>query len=144
MTLQGRKTLTGALKGVSYEDYESLKQTALRVDTVEAEKNKAVKRARAERDKEKARADAAEEKAAKAEKRAKEALSEKPPMKMQIENVELRHRLENIERWLKKLLRFIPEHFKVVINKILRNEDPFPQEQRREQSQDHGMGGVEM
>ena len=120
-----------------------MKQTALRVDTVEAERDKAVKKARAERDKEKARADAAEEKAAKAEKRTRGALEERPSVKMQIENVELKHRLENIERWLKKLVMVIPEQFKAIVNNIIYNRDPFPQEQRQGQKQDREMGDIE-
>jgi len=137
--LKGKKTLTGALKGVTFDEYENLKQTAMRVDTVEAERDRAVKKARAERDKEKERADAAEEKAAKAIKRAKEAMTESPSVKMQIENVELKHRLENIERWLKRLIKLIPEQFKAIVNKILHNQDPFPQERRQSQEQDRGM-----
>ena len=142
--LKGKKTLTGALRGVSYEEYENLKKTASRVDTVEAERNKAVKRAQSERDKAIERAKTAENKVAAAEQRARDAITESPPMKMQIENVELRHRLENIERWLKKLVSLIPEQFKTIVNNILRNRDPFPQEQQQSQRQDRGRGGMQM
>jgi len=139
LALQGKKTLTGALKGVTFDDYKNLRETALRVGKVDAERDRAVKRAIAEKDKEKARADAAEAKVAKAEKRARDAMDERPSLKTQLENAEMKHRLENIERWLKRLVTLIPEPFKAIINKILRNEEPFPQERRQSREHDRGM-----
>jgi len=144
LDLKGKKTLTGALKGVTFEDYANLRETALRVGKVDAERDRAVKKAIAERDKEKDRADAAEKKVAAAEKRARDAMDDRPSVKMMLENVELKHRLENIERWLKKLVSLIPEQFKTIVNKILRNQEPFSQEQRRSREHDRGMGGMEL
>ena len=43
--LEGRKTLTGALKGVSYTEFEALKRTAERVDEMAAEVDRANARA---------------------------------------------------------------------------------------------------
>jgi seryl-tRNA synthetase len=121
------------------KDYESLRQTAMRVDTVEAERDRAIKRARVERNKEKERADTAEEKAVKAEKRAKEAMTESPSVKMQIENVELKHRLERVERWLQRFIQLIPEQYQPVVNNILRDRDPFGQERWQRQERDRGI-----
>jgi len=100
----------------------------MRVDTVEAERDRAVKRARAERDKEKARADAAEEKAANAEQIAKEAISKRPPVKMQIENAWLKKRVERIEGWLQQLISIIPDPFRAFIRNVLSDKEPFNQE----------------
>lgn len=135
--LKGQRTITGALKGVTFDEYEALRRTARRVGKVDAEKADALKQVKAAEE----RAAAAEENARQSEKRAKEALTESPSVKMQIENVELRHRLERIERWLKKLLAIIPEQFRSIINNILRNREPFP-EQRQGQRQDRDRGGM--
>lgn len=124
MSMKGQKTLTGALKGVSYDDYEALRRTAQRVGKVDAEKDKAVKRA-----------EAAEKKAAAAEEKAKQALTEKPSMKMQMENASLRARLERMERRLKQLLDFLPEQLRAAVHNILGDRDPL----RRGQSKDRGM-----
>lgn len=43
--LEGRKTLTGALKGVKYTEFEALKRTAERVDELSLERDQAVARA---------------------------------------------------------------------------------------------------
>jgi hypothetical protein len=125
IALKGRKTLTGALKGVSYEDYESLRKTARQVKKVEVEKNKAIKRA-----------ESAERRAAVAEEKAKNTLQEKPSLKMQTENAELKGRLSRIENWLTRLLNFIPEQFRIFINNILRDRDPFKQEQQYKRDRD--------
>lgn len=120
--LNGKKTLTGALKGVSYEDYEALKRTAKRIDTVDAERNRAIKRA-----------EVAEKQAAAASQKAKDAMTETPSMKMQMENATLKARLRRVESWLQKLMEHIPEQLRVVIDNILRDRDPFRQQKRNRQ-----------
>jgi len=131
IALKGQKTLTGALKGVSYEDYEALRRTAQRVGKVDAERDKAIERVKA-----------AEKKAAAAEERAKQALNEKPSMKMQMENVTLRAKLDRMEKRLKQLLNYIPEQIRAAVQNILHDRDPFHREQQ-EHKQDRGMGGME-
>ena len=124
-SLKGQKTLTGALKGVSYKEYESLKLTASHVKQMETERDKAISRMKA-----------SEKQTLEAEERAKEALNEKPSMQMRIENAQMKARIERIETWLKKLLEQLPERFKGFIQNILRDREPFNQEQR--QNRDHG------
>jgi hypothetical protein len=85
--LKGKKTLTGALKGVTYEEFKSLQKTASHV-----------KRVRAERDREKARADAAEKQVAKVEEMAKQALTRSPSWEMRTKNSSLQTRLERMEK----------------------------------------------
>jgi len=125
MSLKGKKTLTGGLKGVSYVEYESLRQTARRVNRVEAERDKAMVRAKA-----------AEQRAAAAEEKAKRNLKESPALKMQMENASLKARLKRIEDWLTRLLSFIPEQLRGMVNNILRDRDPFEQEQRQKPVQE--------
>jgi len=124
--MNGKKTLTGALKGVSYEDFESLKKTAQHVKRVEAERDKAIGMIKT-----------SEKKAVEAEEKAEQALNERPPMKMQMENVQLKARLGRIESWLQRLLNYLPEQFRAMINNILHDREPFKSEQR--QKQDRGM-----
>jgi chromosome segregation ATPase len=123
--LKGRKTITGALKGVGYQDYESLRLTAKHVKKMESERDKANERAKA-----------AEGKIAAAEQRVRQAQNEKPSMKMQMENATLKRRLERIEGWLRRLVEYLPEQLRVAVNNILRDQDPFKREQR--QHQDRG------
>ena len=103
VSLNGQETISGALKGVNLEDYEVLQRTAWRVSTVDAEREKVVKRA-----------EAAEKQAAATEARAKQAMEEKPPMKLQMENAQFSGRLEHMERRLRKTLDLIPEQLKVL------------------------------
>ena len=130
--LKGKKTITGALKGVSYEDYINIQQTAMRVGKVDTEKDKAVERAKA-----------AERQAAAAEERARKAQNEKPSMMLQIEYAKLRSRLERIEGWLTRLLDFLPSHFRDIVKNILRDRDPFKQERGQRREYDRGIGGME-
>ena len=126
VALNGKKTFTGALKGVSYEDFESLKKTAQHVKRVEAERDRAVTLIKA-----------AEKKAAVAEKKVEQALDERPPMKMRMENAELKHRLSRIESWLQQLLSYLPEQLREMVSNILCDRDPFKSERR--QKRDRGM-----
>ena len=125
IAINGKKTITGALKGVSYEEYESLKKTAEHVKRVEAERDKAVKRIKT-----------AEKRAATAEERAEEAMDESPPMKMRFENIELKQRLGRIESWLQKLLYILPERLRNFVNDILHDRDPFKQEYRQDRNRE--------
>ena len=125
IAMNGKKTLTGALKGVSYEDFESLKKTAQHVKRVEAERDKAISMIKT-----------SEKKAAEAEERAKQALNEKPSLKVVMENAKLTARLGRMESWLQKLLNYLPEQFRVMINNILHDREPFKPEQRQRRDMD--------
>ena len=122
--LKGKKTITGGLKGVSYTEYESLKKTARHVRRVEAERDKAI-----------ARAESAEQRVKAAEEKAEQAQKEKPSLKLQMENVQLKGRLGRMENWLTRLLNFIPEQLRAIIQNILQDRDPFKQEQQRSKKQ---------
>ena len=126
--MNGKKTLTGALKGVSYEDFESLKKTAQHVKRVEAERDKAIRIIKT-----------SEKKAAEAEERAEQALNERPPMKMRMENVQLKSRLERVESWLRQVLNILPEPLRVIIDNILHDRDPFKPEQRQKRDREMDM-----
>ena len=125
-SLKGQKTFTGALKGVSYTEYESLKMTASHVNQMEKERDKAISRIRA-----------AEKQAAEAEERAKRALNERPPMQMKMENAKLQVRINRIENWLKILLEMLPEKFKGYIQNMILDREPFSQEQRQKRDRGH-------
>jgi hypothetical protein len=122
--LKGTKTITGALKGITYADYEALRRTAQRVGNVDAERDAALKRAAS-----------ADQRAAVAEERARQAQTEKPSVKLTMENGKLRARLDRIEGWLTRLLDFLPEQFRTLVQNILRDRDPFQQRQDRQQPQ---------
>ena len=123
--LKGKKTLTGGLKGVSYTEYESLKKTARHVRRVEVERDKAIKRA-----------ESAEKRVQAAEEKAEQAEKEKPSLKLQMENVRLKGRLGRIESWLTRLLNYIPEQIRAIVQNILQDRDPYRQEEQRNMGQD--------
>ena len=123
--LKGQKTLTGALKGVSYTEYESLKLTAGHVEQMERERDKAISRIAA-----------AEKEVAEAEERAKQALTEKPSLRVVMENAKLTAKLGRIEKWLQQLLNILPEQFKGYIQNILNDREPY--HQQRGQNRDRG------
>lgn len=111
-SMKGEKTFTGALKGVSYDDYEALRRTARRVDKADTEKDKAIERAKV-----------AEEKA---EKKIAQAMNERASVKMQMENAGLQGKIERMEERLKQVLNFVPEKIRNAIQRILRDQDPDP------------------
>ena len=126
MSLKGQKGLTGALKGVSYKEYESLKLTASHVKDMETERDKAISRIHA-----------AEKQAVAAEERVREAMTEKPSVKVQMENAKMKAKLGRIEKWLQQLLNILPEPFRGFIQNILLDREPYRQEQP--QKRDRGI-----
>lgn len=112
-SLGGKKTLTGGLRGVEYSDYEALKRTAAKVDTVEREHDIAV-----------ARAVTAENRVAIAENKAETALRDSPSARLQFENVNLLGRLERMERRLRELLKLLPTQVQAFIHSILNDREP--------------------
>ena len=94
MSLKGRNGFTGALKGVSCAEYESLKLAASHVHQMETERDRAISRIRA-----------AEKQAAEAQEIAKQAQNEKPLVMVTIENANLKARIGRVEKWLKILLK---------------------------------------
>jgi len=125
IALKGQKTLTGALKGVSYAEYESLKLTARHVDQMTAERDKAISLIKT-----------AEKKVTAAEKKAKQSLREAPSMKVQMENAHMKSRLGRIEKWLRQLLNILPEQFRGIISNILSDREPFNQKNRQKHDRD--------
>jgi hypothetical protein len=125
--LKGRKTLTGALKGVSFEEFESVRRTAQHVESMEAKKNKAEERAKK-----------AEARIAIAEERVRKALTERPSFLMQAENNKLKARLARVESWLKNLVELLPEPFRIIVQNILCDRNPFLKEQRQQRDHDRG------
>lgn len=81
--LQGKKTLIGALKGVSFEDFQALQRTASKIERIEKEKSNALDRS-----------EYAEQRVKDIELKAmaeiKKAQQEKPSMKAKMEIIELR------------------------------------------------------
>lgn len=111
--LGGKKTLTGGLRGVEYSDYEALKRTAAKVDTIERERDFAI-----------TKAEVAEERAAQAEKKAQVALQESPSVQLQIENANLLGRLARMERRLRELMKRLPAQIQAFIQNILNDKEP--------------------
>jgi len=126
--LGGKKTLTGALKGVAHSDYEALKRTAAKVDIVERERNIAI-----------ARAETAEKRADFAEKEAEVALHESPSFQMQKEKANLAGRLGRMERRLRELLRLLPAQIQVFIQSILNDREPHYTRTGKERQNDKPM-----
>jgi len=111
--LKGERNIVGGLKGVTFKEYEALKATAAKVESMEQEKNKAEKKAKE-----------TDNRATVAEKRAKDAYSDanrklaakvheieqdRPSMKMQLENVKLRKENEILQAALSRLPQEIRE-----------------------------------
>ena len=112
--LKASKGITGSLKGITYDDYEALVNTARYAQEIQAE-NEDLKVKLAE----------ANKRAAEAEKAAKKALTEKPSIALLSENGILKARLENMENRLFLLSENIPERYKRNIENILNNQNPF-------------------
>lgn len=119
-SLHGKKTITGCLKGVGYVEYEALKRTAVHVESIAEERDKAEEKATI-----------AEKRAAIAEWKVKELMDERPALKMQVENVNLRARLERMERRLRGFMERVPVPIQLIIQKILSDREPFPKESER-------------
>ena len=125
VAMKGKKTLTGALKGVSYTEYESLKLTAEHVNQMEKERDTAISQIRA-----------AEKQVAEAEERVKQVLNERLPMQMRMENAKLQARINRVEKWLEILLEMLPEKFRGYIQNMILDRDPFNQERRQKRNRD--------
>ena len=131
--LQGKKTLLGGLKDVSYKEFESLKITAEKYESTCLERDMAIEKAKAA---EKKIAEVKKE----AEKQVEEALNEKPSFKLvqensqlKSENSSLRSRLERITEWLSELVKLLPERFREFVRDIIHDREPFEQEQDHDQ-----------
>ena len=129
--LKGEKNILGGLKGVTYKEYEALKRTAEKVDSMEADLDKAIKardiarkkrkEAEAEATNAEARADQAEEYynakiqelEAEYEAKKREIEQEKPSIKLKMQNSQLES--EN-----KRLLSIIQERLPEVYANIKR------------------------
>ena len=111
--LEGKRTLTGGLRGVEYSDYEALKRTASRVDAVEHERDVAITRAKT-----------AEDRVLVAEKKVDAALHDSPSAQLQFENAKLLGRMERMERRLRELLKMLPVQIQTLIHSILNDREP--------------------
>lgn len=89
--LQGRKTITGGLKGVTWEEFERLKQTAAKVDTMAAER------------------DAANALAARAQKQAEAAMQERPSIKVRVHMAELENQVSKLQKRLDAIMNYAVE-----------------------------------
>jgi len=112
-SLHGQKTIGGGLKGVSYKEYESLKETALFVDKASRKIQSAEKKVAT-----------AEKRATEAEQRAEQALNERPSIVLQMENAEKSAKLERMTSRIQKLLKLLPEKFHGFIQAILHDREP--------------------
>ena len=115
--LKGEKNILGGLKGVTYKEYEALKRTAEKVESMEAERdkaiasrNKAINRAKKAETDYNAQAEALEAEY-EAKKRAVE--QERPSMKLKIQNAQL-------ESDNKRLLSIIQERLPEVYANLKR------------------------
>ena len=112
--LNASKGLLGSLKGITFEEYKALLNTALYVEEVE-EENEELKKTIEEKD----------EKIQDAEDRVKKALSNTPPMEMRIENATLKSKITNMENWLSLLSDRLPNRYRINILNILDGCHPF-------------------
>lgn len=96
IALKGKKTLTGALKGVSFEDFQALQRTASNVENISAERDQAL-----------ARAEYADQRANRVEIEARESIEkakrEMPSMKAYKEIIQLHKENEVLKRQLDSL-----------------------------------------
>lgn len=135
--VKSEKTILGGLKGVSYKDFEAIKNTAMKVDQVSAERDKALARAK----KADQRADNAEVKAEQAYAEANRQLrikiaeveKDRPSLKMRMENIQLRQenqglkeKIEGLEETLHRLVAIIreklPEIYRTIVQPKQRKE----------------------
>lgn len=122
-----KKTLTGAIRGISYQDISNLKKTAERVESVDKvnekikqERDQALKQVESIRNHEKL----LEERVIKAE-------NEKPSLLMMMENAKLssendtlKKKVSYLQAGIKKLFELVPENIKKIISEIF-----YPQRQ---------------
>lgn len=112
--IQGKKAIMGNVKGVSYEDYEALKRTAVHVQRIARERDTALEKAAT-----------AMHQAEAAEQRAKEALEKQPSIQMQLENTKLLGQLGRLKNRLKSIYEYLPEHLRPLVQKIIADREPF-------------------
>jgi len=126
--VKGTKTILGGVKDLNYNAFEALKRTAAKAEMLEAERDRAVRRAQAaERN--------AEVIKESAENQIREiratANADKPSIKLQMEHAALKSRFEKMVERLNKLLEILPAQIKTFIQDILADRDPFRQRQDR-------------
>lgn len=112
--LQGKKALMGNVKGVSYEEYEALRRTAVHVQRAARERDAALEQAAT-----------AMSQAEAAEQRAKEALEKQPSIQMQSENTKLLGQLGRLKNRLKSIYKYLPEHLRPLVQNIIADREPF-------------------
>lgn len=134
--LKGTKTITGALKGVSYIEYEALKATAVKVKSMEAERDRAEKRASAAEQKVKtAYADANAKLAAKI----KEVENDRPSMKMYMEVDKLEKENKRLTILIEKIQNFLEKRFPQVyeaLKNTLKNQSRSQEKNSRNRGSD--------
>ncbi|MCL1831039.1 MAG: plasmid recombination protein [Oscillospiraceae bacterium] len=114
LEIKASKGILGSLKGITFEEYQALSNTAEYVEEVEAE-NELLR----EQIKE------ANEKTAEAELKAKQALNEKPSIALMTEAAVVKSKLANMENRLFLLADRIPERYKRAVENILDDRHPF-------------------
>lgn len=129
--LDGKRTLLGGLKGVSYKEYDALQRTAIKVDEMKAERDQALQRAaKAEEKAKKAYADANRQLAEKV----REVEQDRPSLKMQMENITLRRDNEKLKEIVDRQLSVIKEYAPDVFERIQANRKG----KRKEKDRDDG------
>jgi hypothetical protein len=149
--IEGKKTILGGLKDVSYEDFLSLKKTAEQVESIKAERDKAVESAKRSGQKARQTEEAADKKVKQAEELARQqirqaneqaeaAKNEKPSIKLNMEvsklrseNKDLNNEVSFLKNAIEKIISALPENMK---NLILPLINPEPKMKDRNHNRD--------
>lgn len=126
--ITGKKTLTGALRGVEYAEFEALKRTAVHVDTVQkqacAEIEKVKEDAASKIGVAETRTQTYKNRAEGYRQRAAKAEQDRPSLKLQMANALLRGKLERMDQRLRECMTHLPAEIQVVIQNILNDREP--------------------
>lgn len=148
--LKGKKNLLGGLKGVSFKEYEALKRTAEQVESIAAERDRAL--ARAEQADQRATA-AYEDADRQLAEKVKEVEADRPSMKMQMDMVQLRRendqlkkenrglseKLERLKHTVDYLLGIVREKLPEIYAAVMQRSAPARTPERKPKKHDRGM-----
>ena len=112
--LQGQKTVSGNLKGITYDEYIALSQTAQYVQELEVDVQEAKELIKI-----------LEQQVKDKEEEIKKAQEERPTTKLIKENATLKSFIANTETRLRRLAEILPEKAGRAIMNILNDRDPF-------------------